>query len=201
MYVSGIDLSLRATGVVNAPLPGRTFDTIPHRAQVIGTEGIEAMAPKDALRALDDLCDRIVSAAWASDIVKAGRTRPECVVIERPITGTAASRGVFERGYLWFSVAARMIFLGIDVVPVSVGTLKTYMTGRGTASKGAMIDAAARRLPMIETGGDDNLADAVAAAAFAAELSGAPLCSMPATHRRAVDAFLSPKPARKRATR
>jgi crossover junction endodeoxyribonuclease RuvC len=95
---------------------------------------------------------------------------------------------VFERGYLWYEVVRRFVVLGVPVREIGQQVLKTYMLGRGVGTKGAMIDAAARRLPQFETRGDDNAADAVAACALAAELLGLPLCAMPKTHLAAVDA-------------
>lgn len=190
MYVSGIDLSATATGVVNAPLPDFP-QPIPYRAQMFGTTGIEAMPARLAIATMDELVRQIVKAALAGDLVTSGSTIPVLVVIEKPI-GSNARGGVFERGYMWFCVVRELERFGVEVLPVLPGGLKGYLLGKGTGTKGAMIDALARRLPAIETGGNDNLADAGAAAAFAAEYLRRPLCTMPAAHLRYVESVRTP---------
>jgi hypothetical protein len=202
VYVSGIDLSATATGVVNAPLPDAP-SPIPFRAQVFGATGIEAMPAKLALSTMDELVRQIVRATVAHDLVTQGSTIPVLAVIEKPIAGGTSSRGVFERGYMWYCTVRELERLGVEVLPVLPGQLKGYMLGKGVGSKGAMIDALARRLPAIETGGDDNLADAGAAAAFAAEYLRRPLCTMPVAHLKYVETVRTPpvKAARKRAGR
>jgi hypothetical protein len=202
VYVSGIDLSATATGVVNAPLPDFP-SPIPFRAQVFGATGIEAMPAKLAIATMDELVRQIVRAAVAHDLVTQGSTIPVLCVIERPIGGGTSSRGVFERGYMWFCVVRELERLHVEVLPVVPSSLKGYLAGKGNAGKGAMIDAAARRLPDIETGGDENLADAAAAAAFAAEYLRRPLCTMPVAHLKYVETVRTPpvKAARKRAGR
>lgn len=189
MYVSGIDLSCTATAVAIASIgdgPHVGNKIVPSIA-LIGAAGIEAMPAKLALATLDELARQIVSAAIPVGLVVSGPVNPELVIIERPI-GSNASRGVFERGYLWFTVVRELLRRGVEVLDVYPQTLKTYGTGKGNSGKGAMIDAVGRRFPMFETGGDDNKADAAIACALAAAVSGWPMVELPKTHLAAVDA-------------
>jgi crossover junction endodeoxyribonuclease RuvC len=82
------------------------------------------------------------------------------VVIEGPSYGTSSGH-MHDRSGLWWLVVQALAYRNITVVEVAPATLKKYATGKGNGPKGAVIEAAARRLPDIETGGDDNRADAL----------------------------------------
>jgi crossover junction endodeoxyribonuclease RuvC len=82
--------------------------------------------------------------------------------------------------------------LHIPVVEVNSSSRMRYATSKGAASKGAIIDAVARRLPMFETKGDENLADAAILCAMGRDHLGEPLAPMPATHRAALGAVKWP---------
>jgi Holliday junction resolvasome RuvABC endonuclease subunit len=82
------------------------------------------------------------------------------VVIEGPTYMTSTGH-MHDRSGLWWLVVMALQHRGIGVVEVSPPTLKKYATGRGNAKKGELIEAATRRFPHVETGGDDNRADAL----------------------------------------
>jgi crossover junction endodeoxyribonuclease RuvC len=199
MYVTGLDLSVTAAGIAVHPLDG--YGQPPPTVTVVGVKGIESMPARDAIATLDKLASDIVTLACASGRVSSGNAFPSLVVVEAPQLGTTASRGVYERGYLHFTVLRKLLALVPTVILAPPTVLKVYATGRGIATKGAMIDAVARRFPAFDTKGDDNAADASVACALAAAIQGKPLADLPETHRRAVATLTAPPKARKAARR
>jgi hypothetical protein len=206
MHVTGIDLSGTATGIVRVhgleyvspdpsePLPEilRTF------SYVKGATGLTTMNAGEAISTMDLLVENIVRAAIGSAEVSTGPVYPRSIVMERAtVAGPAATGGLFERGYIYFSLLRALFERNIPVLLIPPSVLKVYATGKGNAGKGAMIDAVARRFPMFETGGDDNLADAAVCAALAAALVNCPLAKLPATHLAALATATGGKPARK----
>jgi Holliday junction resolvasome RuvABC endonuclease subunit len=166
--VVGLDLSLTASGIAST----RGWCTVVGRAglTVAATPLAERLAGMRALK--QQLLDTIGA--------------PDLVCIETPALSRARG-GVFERGWLWFEVATVLeLDRDVAVVGVDPGQLKLYATGRGGASKGEVLVAVTKRWPQFETGGDDNLADAVVLAAIGADLLGEPLTPLPVTHRVAL---------------
>lgn len=139
--VVGIDLSLTGTGVAHATRDGIVTDTL-----------------ADTDRGLDRL-RRIAKA------VREHARTADLVVLEGPAYASV-SRGFFERGGLHYMVLERLHLEGRTVVEVPPAVVKRYATGKGNAGKGAVVDAAARRYPEVDTGGDDNQADALWLAAL-----------------------------------
>lgn len=82
------------------------------------------------------------------------------VVIEGPAYASQSGHA-HDRGGLWWLVVMALGHRGIPVAEVPPATLKKYATGKGSGPKGAMLEAATRRLPHVHTGGDDNAADAL----------------------------------------
>jgi crossover junction endodeoxyribonuclease RuvC len=81
------------------------------------------------------------------------------------------------------------------VVPPA--TLKTYATGKGNASKDAVLAAVVKRYPGWAVTGND-VADAVVLMAMGARLLGHPLeSSLPQSHLRALDKLTLPQGATK----
>jgi Holliday junction resolvasome RuvABC endonuclease subunit len=191
MIVVGVDLSLQATGIVRVGYGsgGRIYPEVQMFRR--GESGITTGTPAEISVALASLCDNL-----AETIISANGPRvppyPNLVLIESPALSRSKG-GVFERGFLWYATVCYLVDLGIPVMAVDPGQLKLYATGVGNASKGGVIDAVARRLPMFETKGDDNLADASVLAAIGCDLMGAPLVKMPAAHRRALAKLTLPK--------
>lgn len=167
--VIGADLSLTGTAIAsNAGW-----------CDLIGLAGITTLDLPARIDALHKLRDRVLDLVGQPDLVVA-----EAIAYSRTNGGAA------ERAWLWFEVTGRLIRRGVEVATVTTGTLKIYATGsgqkKGASTKGAVIDAVARRWPAYETGGDDNLCDAVVLTAMGADHLGHPLAPMPKTHRAAL---------------
>lgn len=172
--VVGLDISLTATGIASST----------GWCQVIGRTDVTKLPLRERLHAVDEL------AAAVLDLV----ARPDLVVVEVPAYSRSGG-GVLERSALWWRVVRSLATRGIPVAEVYPRTRMRYATGKGQAAKTAIVDAAARRWPAYETGGDDNLADAIVLAAMGCDHLGHPLARVPATHRTALDAVIWPAPA------
>lgn len=179
-HVVGLDPSLTAAAVAHSGgmlyLTGTKNLTVP-------TQGLTWR-----VRELDKLADGIAARTLAQG-------HPDLVVIE--LLPRAGTRFDPERGYLWWYIVGALVLRGIPVLEVSVATIKKYATGKGNAAKSAMIEATVRRLPQFETGGDDNLCDAVWACAIGREMLGHPLAEMPAVNRSALAKLVLPPGATK----
>lgn len=167
MNTIGLDLSLTATGLANSN--GET--------QLIGRAGVTRMPMRDRIRALKELRSDIVY--WISVRM------PDLVAIELPTFSTSAT-GSIERHYLYLDVIDGLLMRSIPVAEVASSSRIKYATGKGVGGKNAVVDAVARRLPMFETGGNDNECDAAILCAMAADHLGEPLAVMPVLHREAL---------------
>lgn len=165
--VVGIDPSITGTGL--ASTGGST--------QTIGLNGVTKLRLDRRVASLRQLRAEIV--AWTM-----GRC-PTLVVIEHPAFSRAGG-GAVERHWLFLDIAGTLLAQDIPVVEVGPGMRAQYATGKAGASKSAVVDAVARRFPDFETGGDENLADAVVLAAMGADHVGFPLAQLPASHRAAL---------------
>lgn len=171
--VVGIDPSLTATGIASTV----------GWCHVIGRTGITTLPLVDRIHAVDVLLDGI----------KSHIGRPDLVVIEQPAF-SRTSGGALERHALYWLIVRALRRAEIPVAEVTARGRMRYATGKGAATKSAVVDAVARRFPGYETGGNDNLADAVVLAAMGADHLGHPLTPMPATHRAALDGVQWPDP-------
>lgn len=171
----GLDLSLTGSGIAST---GGWCETV-------GAKDITTQDLDDRLDAIDALVDSIV--------VLVGR-RASIVCVEIPAFSRAGG-GTLERSALWWQVVRTLRRREVPIAEVPIQARMRYATGKGSASKGAIIDAVARRWPQFETGGDDNLADAAVLAAMGADWLGHPLALMPQTHRNALDIVRWPDPA------
>lgn len=174
--VIGIDTSLTATGVASSlgwcDLVGYTdkknpITKLPHPARIA------------ALTAL------------ATDIAALVGT-PDLAVIETPAY-TQSGGGAHERGWLWWDIYRRLSNRDVPVALMTPNQRMLYATGKGSGGKGGVIDAVARRWPTFETGGNDNLADAVTLMAAGIDALGHPLAAMPQANRAALDAVAWPQ--------
>lgn len=169
--VIGLDVSLTATGIASSlgwcKTVGRSDVTTAPLLVRVGQVG--------------DLAESILRHVG----------RPELVVIETPAF-RALGGGVLERSALWWLVVRGLIARDVPVAEVNPRTRMRYATGKGQASKLAVVDAVARRYPLFLTYGNDNLADAAVLAAMGADRLGAPIASVPKTHRVALDAVTWP---------
>lgn len=172
----GVDLSLTGTGIASNL----------GWCQRIGETGITTRPLDQRLDAIDRLTRDILIAIGGGS----GRW-PALVAIEIPAYSRSGA-GNHERSALWWRVVRNLRRREVPVAEVSIQARMRYATGRGTAHKGAVIDAVARRLPAFDTRGDDNLADAAILAAMAADHLGHPIAPMPAAHRAALTAVTWP---------
>lgn len=171
--VIGLDLSLTCTGLVIAD--GKRVGVRLIRSKPLGTALI------DRKRRLQGIADGI----WQS-----WERVPDLVVVEAPIMAAASrssSGSAHDRSGLWWRIVDTLIAGCIPVLEVPPACRAKYATGKGNASKGAVIDAVARRYPDVPTGGDDNLADALILAAIGRRLLADPLeDSLPAANLAAL---------------
>lgn len=111
---------------------------------------------------------------------------PDLVVMELPAPSRAGG-GSHERAWLWWELYGWCQTNYLPVALLTPNQRAQYATGKGNAGKPAVVDAQARRWPAWETGGDDNLADAVVLMAAGMDYLGHPLATVPATHRAVLD--------------
>lgn len=180
--VVGIDPSLTCTGIA---ISDRTL-------------GFRTVQSKPSGPDLNARAIRI--AGLAHDIINATTLGglPDLVVIESPSMG--ASRGTsahaHDRSGLWWQVV--IVAMGNDmqipVLEIPPACRAKYATGKGNSAKGAVIDAVARRYPQVETGGNDNLADALILAAIGRRMIGHPIeDSLPAANLAALQTLRLPE--------
>lgn len=144
--VVGLDLSLASTGIAHATTAGIVTDTILSKGMGTGIIRLRNIARtvRDHTRTAD------------------------LVVLEGPSYGSKDA-GFHERAGLHWMVLERLHLDGRTVVQVAPAVLKKYATGKGShpgLGKGPMIDAASRRYPNVEHGGDNNQVDALWLAAM-----------------------------------
>lgn len=163
--VVGLDLSLTATGIAS------TLGW----CGLVGATDITKLPVWLRSDALDELAEQVA--------LQIGR--PDLVVAEQ-VAAARAYGGASERAGLFWAITRRLRARNIPFAEVPPSVLKTYALGKGQGTKGAIVDAVARRWPAYDTHGDDNLCDAVVLAAMGADHLGQPIAAMPAAHRRAL---------------
>lgn len=119
---------------------------------------------------------------------------PDLAVMELPAPSRSGG-GSHERAWLWWEIYHWLQRNYLPVALLTPNQRMLYATGKGAASKSAVVDAAARRWPEWTTGGDDNLADAVVLMAAGRDWLGKPLAVMPKSHRAAFDKAVWPEMA------
>lgn len=170
--VIGLDLSLTGSGIASSL----------GWCDVVGQKDVTTKPLDARLAIIDDLAERILTLT----------ARPDLVVIEQPAFSRAGA-GSIERHALWWLVVRALRRREVPVAEVTARGRMRYATGKGAATKSAVVDASARRWPAFETGGNDNLADAVVLCAMGCDRLGVPLAVMPQTHRAALDAVAWPE--------
>jgi crossover junction endodeoxyribonuclease RuvC len=164
--VIGLDLSLTGSGVASSN----------GWCERVGISDVTTRSLGERIVAVDHIANQILLLV----------AKPTMVCVEVPAFSRSGG-GALERGGLWWQVVRRLHRAEIPVAEVFNQHRMRYATGKAMASKGAIIDAVARRWPVFETAGDDNLADAAVLATMGADWLGHPLAPMPATHRKALD--------------
>lgn len=167
--VAGIDPSLTGTGMAG------NGDHWSARIVTKPTKGADSTL--DGLRRIG----RILR-----ELDGAGVFDHELIVMEGPSFGQMRQQGEHVRAGLWWAVAQRAAEVGTPLLVVPPATLKTYVTGRGNASKDQVLAAVVKRYPHWEVTGND-VADAVGLMAIGARMLGEPVEeSLPQTHLRAL---------------
>lgn len=172
MKVIGCDTSLTATGIA----------TNTGWCTQVGQDGVTKMPLPQRIRTVDDLVCRILDEAGEADLW----------VIEEPAF-TRSGGGAVERHALYWLLLRHLAKAERRVAVVNPRLRGLYAAGKNGAPKNAVIDAVARRLPMFETAGNDNLCDAAVLCAMGCDWVGAPLAVMPATHRAALNKVAWPE--------
>lgn len=175
--VIGLDLSLQATGIAT-----------PDGVLTIRSSGRAGASLRVRRARLHDLATRVC--LLVAEYAGSGAL----VVIEGPSFGSTTG-SQHERAGLFWLVIDELLSAGHLVAEVPPTTLKKYATGKGQAKKGAMGDAAARRIPDVDTGGDDNMVDALWLRAMGCDHLGWPITPMPQAHRTALEAVRWPDAA------
>lgn len=172
MNVIGIDLSLRATGMSDG-----------HTTWTVHSKGTDT----------DSLTQRCLRIQGLMAVVLTHCYDADLVVIEQPAFSRQTGH-MHDRSGLWWLVVGELHDRGTPVAEVSPTTLKKWATGKGNAKKGLLADEAARRMPQVQTGGDDNRVDALWLAAMGLAHLDRPVVSLPVVNRQALDAVRWPDP-------
>lgn len=166
--VIGLDLSLTSTGVATVTDGGQALT-----AQI---------RPSATLTGYPRL-------QWLLEQIHQHATDTRLVLVEGPSYGSGSKgrqSGQHERAGLWWAVTYRLWRNNITFAVVSPANLKKYATGKGNASKDAVLIAAARRYQDVYIDGNDE-ADALILAAMGADYLGFPLAVVPKVNRGALD--------------
>lgn len=183
--IVGLDVSLTGTGLAKVWLRD-TIEPSTWLTKVKAPAGVTKLPAAEKTHMLSDFARKIVELADGSEL-------PALVVIEQPTAPRGHSAGgLFERGYVMYRVVEILTEFDVPVLFASPQTIKTYVTGKGNAAKGQVVDGIARRLPLFLTHGDEDLSDAAGAAAVGAALLGSPLAELPKLHTRALDGLVPP---------
>lgn len=176
-HVIGLDPSLTATGIAST----RGWCEVTGHHKRARDPGITQLPHLERLDAMQVVLDNVLAAI----------ARPNLVVMELPAPSRSGG-GAHERGWLWWQLYNRLTRHEIPIGLMTPNARALYATGKGTAGKGAVVDAVARRLPAWPTEGDDNAADAVILMAAGRDWLGHPITDMPKTHRAALDKAIWP---------
>jgi Holliday junction resolvasome RuvABC endonuclease subunit len=170
--VIGVDASLSATGIA---LPGMS---LPGRLLTVNGGKSAGPARLVALR------DRIMDYAQHAELV----------CLEGYSFGSRG-KGTISLGELGGVLRVALHEAGVRVAEIPPASLKRYATGRGNSGKSVVVVAAVKRLGLEPA--DDNEADAAWLRAMGMDALGWPLCTVPAAHRKALEAVRWPALARR----
>jgi len=174
--VVGLDLSLTSTGIAVYP-QGKPAPWV----GTIGSAGKKGDPWATRYRRLDNLAGRIIDAVPENALV----------VMEAPSYGSVTG-SQHDRSGLWWMVYDLLAGTTRTVLPVEPTVRAKYATGKGNASKDAVLAAAVRRYPDIAIDGNDT-ADAVVLMAIGRRLLGAPIDDpMPKVNLSALDKLSLP---------
>lgn len=143
-HTVGLDISLVATGIADI-----------YRCQHLGQIGILKMPLPEKTEAIRSLAMQICQA-----VPTIPSNRYGLAVIEYP-NMNAAFGGQLERGWLWWETTAQLRLRGYLIAAPIQSQRSKFLTGKGNATKGAVVEQVARRWPSYQLHGDDNRADAI----------------------------------------
>jgi crossover junction endodeoxyribonuclease RuvC len=175
LTVIGLDTSLSAAGIASSDGWCRTVGYTDKK------NPITKLDHPSRLAAMRQVCKGIVHNIG----------QPNLVVMETPALSRTGG-GSHERGWLWWRIYEHLTDAEIPIGLISTNQRMLYATGKGAATKAAVVDAVARRWPAWETSGDDNLADAVVLMAAGLDYLGHPITEMPKANRVALDKAVWP---------
>lgn len=178
--VVGLDLSLTGTGIATAA-----------GVRTIVSSGRKGAPLRTRHARLADIATQVSFAVTEAALAGGDPRARALVVIEAPAFSRITGHQ-HDRSGLWWLVVDELLHAAHLVAEVPPTTLKKYATGRGNADKGAMADAAARRLPDVETRGQDDVVDALWLRAMGCHRYGFPLAAVPKAHAAALDAVAWP---------
>lgn len=171
----GIDLSLTSSGVA-------VYDpqmTVP--GGVAATHCIKTKAP---VPGYDSKLDRFWSIT--RQIIGTFGHDDVHVFLEGPSYGSAG-QATHDMAGNWWLLYEALTYDGCKITVIPPAVVKMYATGKGNASKDAVLAAAIKRYPDVDIPGND-IADAVILLAIGCRLAGRPLeYQLPATHLRALE--------------
>jgi crossover junction endodeoxyribonuclease RuvC len=179
-HVIGLDTSLKATGIASS----RGW------CELVGYKPRN----KDDALTKQPHPERLQSILGVLSGILLAVGEPDLVVLESPSLASMGG-GSHERGWLWWEVYRSLTSRSVPVALLAPSQRMQYATGKGMASKSAVVDAVARRWPEWATSGNDNLADAVVLMAAGLDWLGKPLAVMPKAHRAAFDKAVWPEMA------
>ena len=125
-WTVGLDLSLTSTGIGIIDLNSGTAYTRAVRSSGKKTDTLAMQVAR-----IQDLTDNIVDSVAVCD--------PELVVVESAAFSTRKDTSAHRRAGLWWSVVGELHTQGFEVATLSPSELKKFATGKGNASKDAMV--------------------------------------------------------------
>lgn len=166
MKITGLDLSLRKTGVAHAHLERKPWAT---------TCRIQTPDKMPTYDRLNLILREVGNHTRLADLV----------LMENLAFGQSTNKAGELAGLHWL-VRLGLYRRGIPHVVVTTQQLKIYATGKGTkVDKDDVLAAMIKRYPDVEIAGNDG-ADALALAALGAHYFGCRLRPVPQTHERAL---------------
>lgn len=176
--VVGIDPSLTGTGIAST---NGWVEVHGYQRPRAKDPGITQLPHPERIQALRDLLAFVTTTIGY----------PDLAVMELPAVSRSGG-GAHERGWLWWELYRSLTTNQVPVALMTPNARALYATGKGNATKGAVIDAVSRRFPAWNTDGNDNAADAVTLMAAGADWLGHPITPMPQTHRNALTKAIWP---------
>ncbi|MBM9510039.1 hypothetical protein [Actinacidiphila acididurans] len=182
--VVGLDPSLTGTGIASSLGWCEVIGYTPRPNPLTGKreDHITKLPHRERMAAMRDVRNRVVTTIGC----------PDLVVMELPAPSRSGG-GAHERAWLWWELYYTLTGGYVPVALMPNNGRALYATGKGNASKTAVVDAVARRWPQWTTEGNDNAADAVVLMAAGKDWLKQSVGSVPQTHRKALEKTIWPE--------